>query len=69
MRVTLGGSWRLYTNTVPEGCEVLGVVWRTFYDRGALVRTAVGIYAQLNDGVLRPLPQREVVEAIEQRRN
>jgi hypothetical protein len=69
MRVTLGGNWRIYTNTVPEGCEVVGVVWRDFYDRGALVRTSAGLYAQLNDGVLRTLPQREVVEAIRERRN
>lgn len=63
--VDLGGNWRLYTNTIPEGSKALGVIDRG-HDKGALILIeATGIYIQGNAGVARSLPQSKVQAAID----
>ena len=42
----------------------LGTVTRDGYDTGALVQTTAGIYAQVNAGAIRSLPQEEVAAAV-----
>jgi hypothetical protein len=63
--VDLGGNWRLYTNTIPNGSKALGIVDRG-HDNGALVLIeSTGLYVQVNAGVVRNLPQSKVVAAVE----
>ena len=57
------GNWRLYTNSVPGGCTVLGTVTRDG-ETGALVITEAGIYSMLNERVYRSLDQRKVKSAL-----
>lgn len=64
LSVSLGEGWRLYSNTIPAGSRALGTVTRETGETGVLIVTGIGIYAQLNDGVLRSLPQGKVVAAI-----
>lgn len=68
LTVTLGGNWRIWSNTIPPGSRALGTVSRdgSFSDTGCLVQiNATGLYAQINAGVLRTLPQAKVAAAIE----
>jgi hypothetical protein len=68
LTVTLGGNWRIWSNTIPAGSRALGTVSRDgiFSDSGVLVQIeSTGIYAQINAGVLRTLPQSKVAAAIE----
>lgn len=60
--VVLDGSWRLYTNTIPPGSDILGRICREG-ESGALIRTQAGILCQLNDGVIRTLNQRKAAAA------
>ncbi len=57
------GNWRLYTNSIPGGCTVLGTVTRDG-ETGALVITEAGIYSMLNERVYRALDQRKVKAAL-----
>lgn len=68
LAVDLSGKWRLYSNTIPQGSQVLGTVTRDAGDTGALVITAAGLYAQVNAGVVRALPQSKVAAAVAQAR-
>lgn len=61
--VDVDGNWRLYTNSVPGGCTVLGTVSRDG-ETGALVVTEAGIYSMLNARVYRGLDQRKVKAAL-----
>ncbi len=66
LAVALGGAWRLYSDTIPAGSRALGTITRDIGDTGVLVRIeATGIYAQVNAGALRALPQAKVAAAIE----
>lgn len=70
--VTLGGNWRIWSNTIPAGSRALGTVSRdgSFSDSGVLVQIeATGLYAQINAGALRTLPQAKVAAAIESARS
>jgi hypothetical protein len=59
------GAWRLYTNTLTEGSNVVGTVTRGESDTGALVLiSATGQYVQVNAGSLRSLDQRKVKAAL-----
>lgn len=58
------GNWRLYTNSIPAGCKVLGTVTRDGVETGALVQTEAGIYSMLNARVYRGLEQRKVAAAL-----
>jgi len=58
------GNWRLYTNSIPAGCTVLGTVTRDVGETGALVLTNAGIYSMLNERVYRGLDQRKVRAAL-----
>ena len=64
LTVTIGDGWRLYTRTIPAGSRALGIVSRDGAEQGALILTAVGIYAQCNAGVLRSLPQAKVAAGL-----
>lgn len=57
--VTIGGPWRLYTNSIPPGWTMLGTIQRGM-EIGALALSPAGIYAQLNAGAIRPLDQRKI---------
>jgi hypothetical protein len=64
--VEIGDKWRLYTNTIPAGAEVIGTVSRDgLADIGALVRFSNGNFAQINDGSARRLDKRKVAAALE----
>lgn len=65
LTVEVGGKWRLYTNTIPEGAEAIGVVTRgDLGDMGALVKLSSGNYVQANGNVLRNLDGRKVASAL-----
>ena len=65
LTINTAGAWRLYSPTLPAGCEPLGVVSRDSHDHGALVRfAATGLYAQVNAGVVRTLDQRQVARLL-----
>lgn len=68
LTVSLGGNWRLYTNTAPAGCTMLGTVTRGEAETGALVQTEAGIYSMLNARVYKSLDQRKIVAAIAEAR-
>jgi hypothetical protein len=63
LTVRLDAAWRLYTHALP-GWEMLGTVERGVGDVGALARSKIGIYQQVNAGVCRSLDQRKVMAAI-----
>ena len=63
LTVRLEAAWRLYTQALP-GWEMLGTVTRGEHDVGALARSKMGIYQQVNAGVCRSLDQRKVLAAI-----
>lgn len=63
LAVDTDGNWRLYTNSAPGGCTVLGTVSRDG-ETGALVVTEAGIYSMLNARVYRGLDQRKVKAAL-----
>ena len=63
LTVRLDAAWRMYTPSLP-GWEMLGTVERGAGDMGALARSPIGIYQQVNAGVCRSLDQRKVVAAI-----
>lgn len=65
--VDLGGNWRLYTTYLPAGARAIGVI-NSNGETGALVQTASGIYARVNAGAVISLPQRKVMQVIEQER-
>lgn len=72
LTVTLGGNWRIWSNTIPAGSLALGTVSRdgSFSDSGVLVQIkSTGLYAQINAGVLRTLPQAKVAAAIDAARS
>ena len=62
--VVLGGNWRLYTNSAPAGCTMLGTITRGETETGALALTEAGIYNIINARVFRSLDQRKVVAAL-----
>lgn len=65
LTVSLGGNWRLYTNTLPANSRALGTVTREGYDTGALVLIeAPGLYVQVNAEAIRNLPQSKVMAAL-----
>ncbi len=65
-RITIDpdGNWRLYTNSIPAGCTVLGTVTRGETETGVLVQTEAGIYSMLNHRVYKALDQRKVIAAL-----
>lgn len=67
LAVTLGGNWRIYTNTLPAGSRAIGIVTRGGIDAGALVLIeASGLYVQINANAMRNLDQNKVTAALEQ---
>ena len=62
LAVVIGGNWRLYTRR-PDGWEMIGTVQRGM-EIGALAKSAIGIYAQINAGAIQSLPQNKVIAAI-----
>lgn len=60
--IHLGGPWALYTCAL-VGWEMLGTVDRGG-EIGALARSRMGIYAQINNGAAQSLDQRKVSAAI-----
>lgn len=63
--VEMSENPKMYTRTIPAGSTILGVVQRADGSRGALVRIErTGLLAQVNDGVLRSLPQNATKAAL-----
>lgn len=62
--ISLGDGWQLYSITIPRGSRALGTVTRETGQTGVLILTSIGIYAQLNAGVVRSLPQSAVRSAL-----
>ncbi|MFA9949171.1 hypothetical protein ABCS64_11025 [Rhodocyclaceae bacterium Wk13] len=59
------GPWRLYNSQpLPRNWEVLGTVTRGKYDTGALARTPIGVYVQINAGAVRSLDAAAVEAAL-----
>jgi hypothetical protein len=65
-KVDRRGKWKLYTQTIPAGSRVLGVITRDTRGRegGALVCLQSGTYVQMNGGVIRTLHQGDVELAL-----
>lgn len=63
LSIELGQKWKLYTNTLPEGSEALGVVTHGG-ETGALVKMLTGKYVQINAGSIRSLDGRKVNAAL-----
>jgi len=62
------GKWKLYTTTIPAAGKPLGTIRRDVGDTGALVLIEnTGVYVQVNAGVIRSLPQREVKQILGQK--
>lgn len=61
--IHINGPWALYTHVIP-GWEMLGTVDRGG-NTGALARSSIGVYAQINAGVVRALDQRKVQAALD----
>lgn len=58
------GPWRRYVLAPPDGWKMIGTIQRGF-DIGALGKSPIGIYAQLNAGALRVLDQRKTLAALQ----
>ena len=66
LTVKLGGPWRLYIQTIPVGCQVIGTVSRDGgTETGALLQTGIGAYVLAIGGVIQSLPQSKVQGAID----
>ena len=63
LTVIFGGNWRLYTRRPPDGWEMIGTVQRGM-EIGALAKSPIGVYAQINAGAIQPLPQSKILAAI-----
>ena len=65
LTVDPSGNWRLYTNTIPANSRAIGTVTSDTGGTGALVLLgATGLYAQVNAGCLRSLPQSKILAAL-----
>lgn len=62
LAVLIDGPWRLYTHPLP-GWQMIGTVQRGF-EIGALAKSPIGLYAQINAGAVSSLDQRKVSAAI-----
>lgn len=60
--VIIGGNWRIYTRC-PPGWEMVGTV-QLGMEIGALGKSPIGLYAQINAGAIRSLPQNKVIAAL-----
>ena len=64
MEIKLTG-YKIYQPIPVEGWDMIGVIERRLGDRGALARHRdTRIYAQLNAGVIRSLPQRGITDGL-----
>lgn len=63
--VNIAGPWRLYTIICPPGWRMMGTIEREWELPGALGLSPVGLYAQINAGVIRSLNQRAVTTALQ----
>lgn len=61
--VQVNGPWRIYTNICPSGWKMIGTVQREL-EIGALALSPIGVYAQINAGVVRALDQIKVCASI-----
>lgn len=61
--IVIDGPWRLYTRICPPGWTMVGTIQRGF-EIGALALLPVGIYAQINAGVVRSLDHRKVIACL-----
>jgi hypothetical protein len=57
--VQIDGPWRLYTRICPTGWEMLGTIQRGM-EIGALAKSPVGVYAQINASAIRTLDQSKI---------
>jgi hypothetical protein len=62
--IALTNSWKLYQPVALDGWNFLGVIRRETGAMGALAQSPVGVYVQLNAGVVRSLDQAEVQRAL-----
>jgi hypothetical protein len=63
LTIRLGAAWQPYTSAL-VGWDMLGTVERGEGDLGALARSELGVYCQVNAGVARSLDQRKALAAI-----
>jgi hypothetical protein len=66
--VDLGGNWRLYTNSAPAGCAMLGTVTRDEVETGALAITEAGIYTMVNARIFCALDQDKIKASLAEAR-
>lgn len=65
LTVNAGGDWRIYTSQPPANASPIGTVTRGDDDTGALIQFHdSGLYAQMNNGVVRTLDGRKVTAAL-----
>ena len=62
LAVVIGGNWRLYTRR-PDGWEMIVTV-QLGMEIGALGKSPIGLYAQINAGAIHSLPQNKVIAAL-----
>lgn len=62
----VNGPWRLYTHVRPAGWKMIGTIQRGL-EIGALAKSPVGVYCQINAGAVRALDQRKVLAALQGR--
>jgi len=63
LAVIFGGNWRIYTRRPPDGWEMVGTVQRGM-EIGALAKSPIGVYAQINAGAIQPLPQNKILAIV-----
>ena len=54
----------LLAGVLPEGAEIIGTIERGIADKGALVKLKSGIVVQLNAGVLKNIPFKDLQFAL-----
>ena len=60
----VNGPWRLYTRVCPADWQMIGTIQRGL-DIGALAKSPMGVYCQINTGAVRALDQRKVLAALQ----
>ena len=65
LNLTLGGDWRQYTDTLPEGCTFIGIaLYRNDTQAGALIQKKDGSYWMIGEDFAYPFFERKVEAAI-----
>ena len=46
---------KLYARIIPQNSKIVGLLTRDYIEKGALIQFGNGNYAQINDGVIKPV--------------